>query len=88
MKTILDRIEEKRIGIEDPSTWTDERRALRAEVRELREQVKAARDNAPLLLAMVQALLWEDKRPVDREALKTELRAKGLFPHGEIIWIH
>ena len=93
MKTLPHEIEEMQKAVADPSTWTDERRALKEEVRDLSTRLLVARAHAPTLLAIVRDLAYgkgvtyADKATNARQLLKRlDLcsTAESIIPTGEI----
>lgn len=90
MKTLLHEIEEKQKSVADPSTWTDERRALQGEIREHKERLKAARVHAPLLLAIARDLAFGREGTYAEKVTnaRTQLLEAGLMTYEECNLTH
>lgn len=85
MKTLLHEIEEKQKAVADPSTWTDERRALKEDIRERKERLATARVHAPLLLAIVRDLAFGNEAAYSAKvaAARKHLLEAGLLTFEE-----
>jgi hypothetical protein len=85
MKTLLHEIEEMQKAIADPSTWTDERRALKEDIRERKERLAAAKVHAPLLLAIARDLAFgnEASYAVKVTEARKQLMEAGLLTFEE-----